>query len=58
MERGALATLPAVAQQQTAANEQLVRYRDMLQTTYGERLKLRCFSVVALGYERLVWNEV
>jgi hypothetical protein len=58
MERGALATLPAVVQQQTAAHEQLVRYRDMLQTTYGERLKLRCFSVVALGYERLAWDEV
>jgi hypothetical protein len=58
MERDALPALPAVAQKQAEARTQLVRYRELLNTLYGERLKLRCFSVVALGYERLVWEEV
>jgi hypothetical protein len=58
MERSELATLPAVAQMQANAREQLRDYRAVLETLYGERLKLRCFRVVALGYERLVWEEV
>ncbi len=58
MERSELAALPAVAQMQADAREQVREYRAGLAATYGERLKLRCFSVVALGYERLVWEEV
>ncbi len=58
MERSELAALPAVAQLQAEAREQVREYRAALEATYGERLKLRCFSVVALGYERLVWEEV
>ncbi len=58
MERAALAALPVVTQMQADARTQIIRYRDRLAETYGERLKLRCFSVVALGYERLVWEEV
>jgi hypothetical protein len=58
MEREAFAALPAVKQMQADARTQIMRYRDRLAETYGERLKLRCFSVVALGYERLVWEEV
>jgi hypothetical protein len=29
-----------------------------LQGAYGDRLRLRTFSVVALGFERLVWVEL
>ncbi len=58
MERSELAALPTVAQMQADAREQVREYRAVLEATYGERLKLRCFSVVALGYERLVWEEV
>jgi hypothetical protein len=58
MERSELATLPTVAQMQANVREQLWDYRTVLETLYGERLNLRCFSVVAVGYERLVWEEV
>ncbi len=58
MERSELAALPAVARLQAEAREQVREYQAVLEATYGERLKLRCFSVVALGYERLVWEEV
>jgi hypothetical protein len=58
MAREELAALPLVAREQAAAREQLAHYRQMLEAMYGERLKLRCFSVVAIGYERFVWEEV
>jgi hypothetical protein len=29
-----------------------------LRGAYGERLRLRAYSVVALGFERLVWDEL
>ncbi len=53
-----LAALPAVAAQQAAAETKLAGYRTTLLATYGEQLRLRCFSVVAVGFERLVWKEV
>ncbi len=56
--RDATAQLSQVVVAQAQAREQLATYRQTLQATYGERLKLRCFSVVALGYERIVWEEV
>jgi hypothetical protein len=42
----------------TAAREQLQRYRQTLVETYGEKLRLKVFAVVAVGWERLVWEEV
>jgi hypothetical protein len=36
------------------AEEQLVAYREALQRRQGDALKLRSYSVVALGFERLV----
>ena len=27
------------------------------QAKYGDRLRLRCYAVVSLGFERLVWEE-
>ena len=53
-----LATLPAVAKKQEQAQTKLAGYRATLHARYGDRLRLRCFSVVAVGYERLVWREV
>jgi hypothetical protein len=53
-----LAALPAVAAQQAAAETKLAGYRATLHATYGEQLQLRCFSVVGVGFERLVWKEV
>jgi hypothetical protein len=44
--------------QLTAAREQLQRYRQTLVKTYGEELRLKVFAVVAVGWERLVWEEI
>jgi hypothetical protein len=41
-----------------AAETKLAGYRATLHATYGEQLQLRCFSVVGVGFERLVWKEV
>lgn len=40
------------------AKEQLIGYCRTLQTAYGDMLRLRVYSVVAIGFERLVWEEV
>ncbi len=44
--------------QLTEAKEQLQRYRQTLVETYGEKLRLKVFAVVAVGWERVVWEEV
>jgi hypothetical protein len=53
-----LAALPAVAKKQQQAQTKLAGYRATLHAKYSDRLRLRCFSVVAVGYERLVWVEM
>ncbi len=58
MDRETLAALPAVAALLDDARAKLTGYRETLMATYGDILRLRCFSVVAVGYERLVWEEV
>jgi hypothetical protein len=58
MGREELAALPAVATLLDDANTELEGYRETLMATYGDILRLRCFSVVAVGYERLVWRAV
>ncbi len=40
------------------ATAQLTRYRDVLAERLGDDLRLRCFAVVALGFERLLVREV
>lgn len=40
------------------AKEKLTSYRQTLQATYGDILRLRVYSVVAVGFDRLVWEEV
>jgi hypothetical protein len=44
--------------QLTEAKEQLQRYRQTLLEVYGEKLRLKVFAVVAVGWERVVWEEV
>jgi len=39
------------------ATPQLQRYRQALVKKYGDRLRLRTFAVVAIGFERLMWVE-
>ena len=54
----ALAALPLVAQKLAQSQHKLKGYRVTLQSAYGKRLRLRTYSVVAIGFERLVWQEL
>ncbi len=40
------------------AKIRLTGYGSVLANAYGDKLRLRSYSVVALGFERLVWEEV
>ncbi len=53
-----LAALDAVQVKRNEARSQLQDYRQTLQKIYGNKLKLRTYAVVAVGFERLVWEEV
>lgn len=57
METAELLALDAVQEKIAEATPQLQRYRQGLVKKYGERLRLRTFAVVAIGFERLVWVE-
>ncbi|MGB3919097.1 MAG: AAA family ATPase [Thiothrix litoralis] len=50
--------LPAVQAALANATQQLQEYRTILVNKYQEPQRLRCIAVVALGFERLVWEEV
>jgi hypothetical protein len=47
-----------VKQQFVEAEEQLVDYQTRLTSKYGVKLRLQLISVVAVGFERLVWQKV
>lgn len=53
-----LKQLPPVQAELAQAKTQLRHYADKLHVKYGDSLRLRTFAVVALGFERLVWEEV
>ncbi|MEZ4863629.1 MAG: AAA family ATPase [Caldilineaceae bacterium] len=53
-----LAELSAVKQERAAAKRQLLGYWQTLAQKYGAALKLRTYAVVAVGVERLVWEEI
>jgi hypothetical protein len=50
--------LPSVQPRLAEARARLAGYRSALQAQYGDLLRLRVYAVVALGFERLVWEEV
>jgi hypothetical protein len=50
--------LPKVQQQFTDAKAQLLDYEKRLKTKYENTLQLHLISVVALGFERVVWEKV
>nr|VFJ45226.1 MAG: PD-(D/E)XK nuclease superfamily protein [Candidatus Kentron sp. DK] len=54
MAEEALRALPAVQAKQREAEEGLARYREKLARKFGDVLRLKSFSVVAVGFERLV----
>jgi hypothetical protein len=47
-----------VQEQFLAARTQLHQYREILEEEYPGVLRLRTYAVVAVGLERLVWEEV
>ncbi len=53
-----LADLEAVKTKLTDARQQLSAYRQTLEQKYGQVLKLRTYIVLAVGFERLLWEEV
>jgi hypothetical protein len=55
MPREALEQLVEVKTQRQRAEAGLREYRAALQARYGDSSRLRCFSVVAVGFERLLW---
>ncbi len=54
MRPSKLIELDAVPSKLDEARRQLQNYRQILQRKYGDDLKLRTYSVVAIGFERLV----
>jgi hypothetical protein len=57
MEQSTLLALEVVQAKISEATPQLQRYRTALVKKYGDRLRLRTFAVVAIGFERLLWVE-
>jgi len=55
MDREELRALPAVQSKQREAESGLARYRTKLQAKFGDLPRLHSFSVVAVGFERLVF---
>ncbi len=58
MSRAELAALPAVRQKLAEARAQIPAYRRELEERYQMELRLRAYAVVALGFDRLVWEEM
>jgi len=58
LDSAALMELPLVKAQLKQANRKLSRYRKTLQKKYGGILQLHTYSVVAVGYQRLIWVEI
>ncbi|MDD5395088.1 MAG: AAA family ATPase [Thiothrix sp.] len=56
MSRAELQQLPLVVMALQDATQQLQQYRVVLVEKYREPQRLRCLAVVALGFERLVWD--
>jgi len=53
-----LSAHPAVREAFVAAEDQLMAHRRTLQAKYGAVLNLRTYAVVAVGFDRLVWEEL
>jgi len=58
MTRAELAALPAVRRKLDEARAQTPAYRRELEDRYKMELRLRAFAVVAIGFERVVWEEI
>ncbi|QTA92248.1 AAA family ATPase [Desulfonema magnum] len=56
--RDEITKLEPVKEKLAESESQLKRYGRTLEKTYGDVLRLRAYSVVSLGFERLVWREL
>ncbi|MCP4702704.1 MAG: AAA family ATPase [Gammaproteobacteria bacterium] len=54
--REELEKLAEVKKKRADAEKKLAEYRAVLEKKHGAALRLRCFSVVAAGFERLLWK--
>lgn len=50
--------LAKVQEKLADSKAQLKKYRAALESKYGEQLRLQTYSVIALGFERVVWWKV
>ncbi|MGE0087714.1 MAG: PD-(D/E)XK nuclease domain-containing protein [Desulfococcaceae bacterium] len=53
-----LKMLPPVKKKMAEAKSKLEKYRKILSESYGDVLRLRVFSVTAIGFEKLLWEEL
>jgi len=58
MSQGELLALSPVREKLDEAKKNLAAYQDTLEDTYGDVLRLHVYSVVAVGFERIVWEAV
>jgi len=58
MSRAELAALPLVTRKLAEARGQAADYLRELRARYSPELQPRVFAIVALGFERLVWEEI
>ncbi len=54
----ALHALTPVQEKLAEAKTQVMAYRAKLVAKYGDQLRLRTYAVVAIGFERVVWQEI
>jgi hypothetical protein len=53
-----LKAIPSIKGKLSEAQASLTRYRDILADKYNEAYRLHCYTVVAVGFDRLVWEEL
>ena len=53
-----LKALTSVRTKLAESETKLESYRKTLLSEYGSRLRLRTYSVVSIGFERLIWQEI
>jgi hypothetical protein len=58
LSREELTALPQVQQKLAEARAQTADYVRELRARYSQALRLRIYAVVALGFDRLVWEEI
>ena len=58
MSHSDLRALTHVQQRFADAKTKLAGYRQVLEAKYGNQLRLHNYGVVALGFDRLVWEEI